>query len=277
MVHFKTEKVSDRVTRIYGICTELMYLVTGEEKAALIDTGSGFGSLKTVVKKLTDKPVIVLLTHGHTDHAMGTAEFETVYMNHEDDYIFEPHGEESFRWEGVAMSSEYKEVDRKDYIPTDDCRRFYSMQEGDIFDLGGISIEIFGCPGHTRGSVVMLLREERMILLGDACNQNTFLFEDYSLPVETYEKSLKRLKKLTDGTYDVVLASHGNGNLPVDIIEEVIQVCEDIKEGNVDDVPITFRGNLGLVAKRTKEGGMERVDGRSGNIVYNRERIYENV
>ena len=43
MVTFKTEKVSDRVTRIFGICTELMYLVEGEDKAALIDTGSGFG------------------------------------------------------------------------------------------------------------------------------------------------------------------------------------------------------------------------------------------
>lgn len=277
MVHFKTEKVSDRVTRIYGICTELMYLVTGEEKAALIDTGSGFGSLKSVIKKLTDKPVIVLLTHGHTDHAMGTAEFETVYMNHEDDYIFGPHGEKTFRWEGVAMSSEYQKVEGEDYIPTDDCRRFYPMKEGDIFNLGGISIEIFGCSGHTKGSVVMLLREERMLLLGDACNQNTFLFEDYSLPVETYENSLKRLKALTDGTYNVVLASHGNGNLPVDIIEGVIQVCEDIKEGNVDDVPMTFRGNLGLTAKRTKEGGVDRVDGGSGNIVYNRERIYENI
>ena len=88
MVTFKTEKVSDRVTRIFGICTELMYLVEGEDRAALIDTGSGFGSLKQTVEKLTDKPVIVLLTHGHVDHAMGAGEFETVYMNHNDDDIF---------------------------------------------------------------------------------------------------------------------------------------------------------------------------------------------
>lgn len=277
MVNFRTEKVTERVTRIYGICTELMYLVTGEERAALIDTGSGFGSLKEVVAELTDKPVIVLLTHGHTDHAMGTAEFETVYMNHEDDYIFGPHGEESFRWEGVAMSSEYPLVDRSDYIPTDDLGRFHSMKEGDIFDLGGISIEIYSCPGHTRGSLVMLIREERMLLLGDACNQNTFLFEDYSLPVAVYENSLKRLKVRTDGAYDTVLASHGDGKLPADIIEGVIQVCKDIREGRADDVPMTFRGNHGLIAKRVKEGGEVREDGGSGNIVYSRERIYENL
>ena len=62
MVNFRTEKISDRVTRIYAVCTELMYLVEGDEKAALLDTGSGFGSLRSVVDQLTDEPVIVLLT-----------------------------------------------------------------------------------------------------------------------------------------------------------------------------------------------------------------------
>ena len=35
-----------------------MYLVEGTEKAALIDTGSGIGSLKACVEQLTDKPVL---------------------------------------------------------------------------------------------------------------------------------------------------------------------------------------------------------------------------
>lgn len=274
MVNFKTEKVSERVTRIYGICTELMYLVKGDDRAALIDTGSGFGSLRKVVEELTDKPVIVLLTHGHTDHAMGTKEFETVYMNREDDYIFGPHGEERFRWEGVEMSPEYKDVVKEDYILTDDCSRFHDMKGGDIFDLGNISIEIFDCKGHTKGSVVMLIREERMMLLGDACNNNTFMFEDYSLPISEYEENLKLLRAQTVGTYDIALASHGDGRLPVDIIDGVIAVCEDIKKGDTDDIPMTFRGNKGLTAKRTKQPGGDRADGGSGNIVYSRERVW---
>lgn len=274
MVNFKTEKVSERVTRIYGICTELMYLVEGDDRAALIDTGSGFGSLRKVVEALTDKPVIVLLTHGHTDHAMGAKEFETVYMNREDDYIFGPHGEERFRWEGVEMSPEYKDVVKEDYIPTDDCSRFRDMKGGDVFDLGNISIEIFDCKGHTKGSVVMLIREERMLLLGDACNNNTFMFEDYSLPISEYEENLKLLRAQTAGTYDTALASHGDGWLPVDIIDGVIAVCEDIKKGDTDDIPMTFRGNKGLTAKRTKQPGGARADGGSGNIVYSRERVW---
>lgn len=271
MVNFKVEKVSDRVTRIYAVCTELMYLVEGDERAALIDTGSGFGSLKAVVERLTDKPVIVLLTHGHTDHAMGAGEFEHVYMNRKDDYIYIPHGEKAFRLEGLKMSEE--KIEPGDYIPTVSPDRFLDLKGGDSFDLGGVTIEIYDCAGHTRGSVAMLIKEERMLLLGDACNNFTFLFEEYSLRVSEYEENLKKLKAQTDGKYDTVLASHGDGRLPADIIEGVIAVCEDIKAGRAEKIPFMFRGASGLIAKAMKwpEG---RIDGGSGNIIYREDRVF---
>ena len=78
MVNFRTEKISDRVTRIYAVCTELMYLVECDEKAALLDTGSGFGS-------------------------------------HKDDYIYGPHGEEAFRRDGMTMSEDYDKMETADF------------------------------------------------------------------------------------------------------------------------------------------------------------------
>lgn len=274
MVNFKVEKVSDRVTRIYAVCTELMYLVEGSEKAALIDTGSGFGSLKAVVERLTDKPVIVLLTHGHTDHAMGAGEFDVVYMNHKDDYIYGPHGEKEFRLEGMKMAEGYEQMEPEDYIPTVSSKNFHDLKGGDSFDLGGVTIEIYDCAGHTRGSVAMLIKEERMLLLGDACNNFTFLFEEYSLHVSEYEENLKKLKTETEGKYDMVLASHGDGRLPADIVEGVIAVCEDIKAGRTDKIPLTFRGASGCIAKAMKWPGGVRADGGSGNIVYREDRIF---
>ncbi|MDY3918228.1 MAG: MBL fold metallo-hydrolase [Candidatus Limivivens sp.] len=273
MVNFRAEKLSKRVTRIYGVCTELMYLVEGEEKAALLDTGSGFGSLKAAVEKLTDKPLLVLLTHGHTDHAMGAGEFEMVYMNHRDDYIYVPHGEEPFRREGMHMAEPGVLLEDSDYIPTVSQEVFRDLKGGDSFDLGGVTIKIYDCAGHTKGSVVMLIPEERMLLLGDACNSFTFLYDDYSLTVTEYEENLKKLKADTEGTYDRVLASHGDGELPPDIIDSVIEVCEDIKAGRAEEIPFEFRGTHGLIAKAMKGPGQGRLDGGSGNIVYSRDRI----
>ncbi len=94
---FKTEKVTDRITRIFAFNTELMYLVEGSRRAVLIDTGSGFGSLKSCVDRLTDKPVTVLLTHGHTDHALGAAEFDEVYINPADEKAYNIHSDKALR------------------------------------------------------------------------------------------------------------------------------------------------------------------------------------
>ena len=58
-----------------------MYLLLGEEKALLIDTGWGAGNLRGLVEKLTDKPVEVILTHGHLDHSGGNGEWEKVMIH----------------------------------------------------------------------------------------------------------------------------------------------------------------------------------------------------
>ncbi len=64
----------------------------------------------------------------------------------------------------------------EDYIPVVPADSFQDLKEGDVFDLGGISVEIYACPGHTKGSLCMLVREERTLITGDACNTFTFLF-----------------------------------------------------------------------------------------------------
>ena len=265
---FKTEKVTERITRIYAFATELMYLVEGTEKAVLIDTGSGIGSLKACVEQLTDKPVIVLVTHGHVDHAMGAAEFENVYMSHEDDYIYEKHGTDAFRRSCFSTVTPPFEAGEEDLIPTMELSEIKNLTEGDRFDLGGISVEIYACPGHTRGSVVMLIPEERLLITGDACNLFTFVYDDYSTTITEYEESLKALLEKVSGKYDNVLLSHGDGNGYPELIEDVIQVCEDIKAGRTDDVPFEFAGTTGLVAKTVDPSG-----GKRGNIVYSKDRV----
>ena len=119
----------------------------------------------------------------------------------------------------------------------------------------------------------MLLREERTLLTGDACNTFTFLFDDYSEHLTAYEKNLKELKRKTEGKFDRVYLSHGESPLPKELLDGVLQVCEDIKNKNTDDVPFQFMGKTAFIAKAvTRE--MNRVDGGLGNIVYSPDRIW---
>ncbi len=43
------------------------YLVVGNEMACVIDTMNGYNDLYQAVRKLTDKPLTVVNTHGHPD------------------------------------------------------------------------------------------------------------------------------------------------------------------------------------------------------------------
>ena len=52
-----------------------MYLVEGTERALLIDTGTHPAELDRVVRRFTRKPLFVVLTHAHYDHAGGIGFF----------------------------------------------------------------------------------------------------------------------------------------------------------------------------------------------------------
>jgi len=68
---FSSEVIGKGITRITGAGKELMYLIEGNSKAALVDTGIGVGNIKEYVESLTNQPIIVLLTHAHIDHSAG--------------------------------------------------------------------------------------------------------------------------------------------------------------------------------------------------------------
>lgn len=267
---FQAEKVSDRITRIFAFSSELMYLVEGDERAALLDSGSGIGFVRPFVEELCKKPLTVLLTHGHVDHAMGASEFPAgdVYINQEDAYIYDPHSTYAFRKDGLFLMGDLgKSVTEKDFTPIMPIQAYHDLKEGNRFELGGVSVEMYACPGHTRGSLVMLIPEERTVLLGDACNSNTFLFEDYSTSIETYRESLLALGEKLSGKFDAALSSHGDGKLCREIIEENAELCSLILRRKDDKIPMEFRGHKGLIARENALPG-------HGNIVYSPAHIH---
>ena len=267
---FRTEKISPRVTRIFAFNTELMYLVEGDERAALLDTGSGFGSLRACVESLTDKPVVVLLTHGHTDHALGAAEFDEVYMSPLDEEVYAKHSAMPFRARSGAMWPDFDKLRKDQIIPAMPFEKIRPLREGDVFDLGGETMECLACPGHTPGSLVFLIPEEGMLLLGDACNDRTFLFDEFASSVEDYRAALAALDEQTAGRYDRVLLSHGDGEGVPDMLQRVIAVCDDIMAERSDEQPFEFQGEHGRLAKACGPDGT-RLDGGRGNIVYRAE------
>lgn len=78
---FSANKASGGLWIISDHGSDNIYLVEGNDKALLIDTGLGVARLSAFVKTLTAKPLIVVNTPGHPDHAGGDFEFKSVYAH----------------------------------------------------------------------------------------------------------------------------------------------------------------------------------------------------
>ena len=105
------------------------YVIEGDDKVCVIDTMCGFSDIKSYIRSFTDKPVMVINTHGHGDHILGNIYFDEAYMNSRDLeladlFIKSPEAVKEFEKHGVSMPP------------------FKPVNEGDVFDLGGKTIEV---------------------------------------------------------------------------------------------------------------------------------------
>lgn len=270
---FTTEKLSPSTTCISDITHVFSFLVEGDREAVLIDTGSGVGDIKAFAESLTEKPISVILTHGHGDHASGAAPFERVYLSQADWELVSYHAsmEQKKDYVSFVLGDRAAALSDDDFCP-ERTAGYLPLTDGQIFDLGGVVLEAVPVRGHTQGMTCILNRTERSILFGDACNPSVFLWDQESSSVEEYKESLLQLKK-REPEYDTVYLSHGVPVIDKGILDGVIQVCDEILNGKSDEEPFHFMGYQGLKTAKATDGQGMRKDGGLGNIVYNSQKI----
>ena len=274
MEYYKAERVNEHLTCIRSLAGELMYLIEGDKESILIDTCAGIKGLRKLVEELTDKPVTVLISHGHVDHAMGASEFEKVYLNIKDIGVYRSQCslEERKGYVGACLGEAAKNISDTDYLICDPGQNFLPLEDGMVFDLEPFHIECYELAGHTPGTMIFLIREMGILISGDACNTATFVFDGNSLPLSVYREKLIENRNRLQGKYDRVFLMHHVMEADCDIMDNVIDVCEEALAGRTDDIPYSFMGMQAFIAKKCNER-FERSDGKMGNIIYSKENL----
>ncbi len=266
MEFFTHRKIHPRVTQIIDRDV-YMFLIEGDEKTVLVDTGYGTGDLKEYVSRLTDRIPAVLLTHNHIDHAGGIGWFEDVYLNEKDREGNFGNLPPEKRFERLSGRKGFDGIPLSAYAPQF-AGELKPLREGDCFDLGGLTVRVIEVPGHSFGSVMFLLAEERIIIYGDACGRRLGLLSP-GHPVSGYLEALEHLKQY-DGTYDVIWRSHNELECPLEVLDDVIACCKDILAGKDDRFEVLRHGRKCFAAKACdlNDRYEKRLDGKTGNIYY---------
>src|ERR1700683_5458402 len=79
---FEVYKVAPGVFAIYEphqFEEVISFLILGDKRAVLFDTGLGISDIKRVVTALTPLPITVLNSHTHNDHVGDNWEFDDIY------------------------------------------------------------------------------------------------------------------------------------------------------------------------------------------------------
>lgn len=205
------------------------YLLIGEKRALLIDTGIGAGDISEQLKKLTDKPVTAIPTHVHWDHIGGLRSFEDFYVHEaEREWIEEkfPLPDDFIRNMIVKGNTLPDEFDADSYaVFRGKAKKL--LRGGEEIALGGRTIKVIASPGHSPGHMCFFEEEKGYLFTGDLIYKGT-LFANYdSTDPVAYLDSVKRISKLSVRR---IFPGHHETDISPEIITDVLKGLCSIDE-----------------------------------------------
>lgn len=224
------------------------YLVIGEEKAIMLDGLESANGLYQMARKITSLPLEMIVLHGHPDHAgMGCREFIeagcSVYMQEADYPLL------------------------KDFGISYPIEAFTWMKDKELFDLGGITLQMMTLPGHTPGSCVLYCEEEKMLFSSDSLGSgDIWMWLPHSLPLDAYKKNLNPVYEFLCSHPDLVIypghteqipdyRGDGDGHMDLAYAEDLMANTEALISGEKVGVPVpSLAHRMGEIDVHTLRG-----------------------
>ncbi len=172
------------------------YLIYGTDRIFLIDTGIAsseeaiFDYIRKSGRRVTDIS-LVIQTHSHPDHIGATKTIKG-----ETGCTVAAHPLEKAWIENVGLQARERPVPNFESLVAGSVAVERTLEDGDVFDLGcGLKLQIFHTPGHSRGSISILLLGYMTLFSGDAVPVpgDMPVYEDVLASVESIRK-LRRIE-----------------------------------------------------------------------------------
>ena len=197
--------------------TGRMYLVTGAERAVLIDSGYGGGDIRAFIKSLYDGPVTLMHTHAHSDHTGCDGLFEEVWATRAE-------------WPALLQAG----------VPQE---RLQELREGDVIDLGDRKLCVMETPGHTAGSASFFDAENRLLFSGDNVSDKTVYLSMPGADMQAYRQTLARFWTMYPA-WETLLGHHGRPEQPVEQLRRMMAITDAVLADQLKPVRVNAWGDV---------------------------------
>lgn len=201
------------------------YLLLGDERSLLFDTGSFCRDISGVVSRLTDTQPIVLPSHMHYDHLGNIHRFEDIAIADLPMLRDCVTGDVLTPTEPLFLGKSENNI-----APSFEVKRWVTI--GSEIDLGGRSVQILHTPGHSPDSISIFAPGENRLFSADFIYPGCLYAQVPGASLPDYLDVADHLAKLLSDTTEIYCA-HG-----------------DIAPGGIHSAPLLHHSDLCVLAQQ---------------------------
>jgi glyoxylase-like metal-dependent hydrolase (beta-lactamase superfamily II) len=209
------------------------FLVEGRERAVLVDTGLGLADIGAAARGLTDKPILVVNTHSHSDHRGGNSHFADVAAHPlaagplagpvDRGYLA---GYLAVARDQLTAYQRAREADDRFFhqftattrlrpLPSDADRWTVPggpaprpLADGERIGLGGRELTVLYTPGHSPDSICLLDERAGLLFAGDTLITGDFWAHTPDTEIEVFAATLSKLADRLAGALSAIYPAH---------------------------------------------------------------------
>jgi len=217
----------------------ISYLIIGNNRAALFDTGMGISNIRREIEQLTNAPIVVINSHSHYDHIGGNSHFNEVWVYDDD-------------WEVAHIERGYTNDECREFMQSNDYMKEKLPPEFDvttyeispsyvtrrllhqeIIELGNRQLTVHHTPGESPGSIGLQDLRNKILFTGDIIvPSGTFWVHLEESDFHAYFDSLKYLVGLID-QIDYLCSAHNEAYAPKQLLISALEAFKRISAGLV--------------------------------------------
>jgi glyoxylase-like metal-dependent hydrolase (beta-lactamase superfamily II) len=256
------------------------FLVVGDDRAVLLDTGLGVADIRTVAERLAGKPLSVVNSHYHFDHSGGNRLFDEIAIHRAGaDMLAQPapeglaEGYMAYTQRLIEEWQGYKQLDDAYFhlvtaetlirplpegfdpagyriVPTTATTL---LDDGDEIDLGGRVLEVMHTPGHSPDSICLFDERNGLLFGGDTINTGPIYAQLEDSDVEAFARSTRRLAGLGHSVDRVFVCHFMRVDNPPGLLTEIADGFERLVDGSAP-----FRDNADCLGYPVREACFDR-------------------